>query len=58
MQRYVIKGDKADEKKTSISPWCVKHDERVLVALELALEGLVGELQDILFVGVGAEYQE
>lgn len=41
-----------------ISPWCVKHDERVLVTLELALEGLVGELQDILLVGVGAEYQE
>lgn len=37
------------------SPWCVKHDECVLVALELALEGLVGELQDILLVGVNAE---
>lgn len=42
----------------SLSPWCVKHDERVLVTFELALEGLVGELQDVLLVGEGAEQQQ
>lgn len=41
-----------------LSPWCVKHDECVLVTCELAVEGLIGELQDILLVGERAEQKQ
>lgn len=44
--------------ESSLSPWCIKHDERVLVTFKLALEGLVGEVQDILLVGEGADQQQ
>lgn len=50
--------EETDPTRTSLSPWCVKHDECVLVTFELALEGLVGKLQDILLVGEGAEQQQ
>lgn len=42
----------------SISPWCVKHDERILMTRELDVEGLVGELENVLFVGEYAEQQQ
>lgn len=41
-----------------LSPWCVKHDECVLVTRKLAVERLVGELQDILLVGEHAEQEQ
>jgi len=50
--------EKTDPMKKFLSPWCVKHDERVLVTLEFALEGLIGEFQDILLVGEGTEQQQ
>lgn len=48
----------AHKARTSFSPWCIKHDERVLVSVELALEGAVGELEDVLLLGEHAQQQQ